>query len=31
MLDEVFAVAVVALGPFSMMLQLLTKVVFDDR
>jgi hypothetical protein len=31
MLGEVFAVALVALAPFSMMLKLLAKVIFDDR
>jgi len=31
MLNEVFAVALVVLAPFSMMLKLQTKVIFDGR
>jgi hypothetical protein len=31
MLYEVYAVALVTLAPFSMMLKLLAKVIFDDR
>jgi len=31
LLDEVFAVALVVLASFFMMLKLLAKVIFDDR
>ena len=31
MLDEVFAAALVALAPFSMMHKLQAKIIFDDR